>query len=86
VEKCRCPHYLHCFWPRSLEAWVQLPKCHSAAIHFHDLVVSAGNPRTSVALSGSPLPRFASSPICGYQRFPWARYSAIHLRLRVVFS
>ena len=57
-----------------------------ALIHFPDLVVSAGNPRTSVALSGSPLHRFASSPICGYQRFPWARYSAIHLRLRVVFS
>ena len=43
------------FWPRSLETWVQLPRCHSAAIHFHDLVVSAGNPRTRTALSGSHL-------------------------------
>ena len=36
--------------PLSLEMWVQLPRCHSAAIHFHDLVVSAGNPRTKAAL------------------------------------
>ena len=36
--------------------WVQWPRCHSAAIHFHDLVVSARLRRTRSALSGSPLP------------------------------
>ena len=35
--------------------WVQLPKCHSTAIHFPDLVVSAGHRRTRPALSESPL-------------------------------
>jgi len=49
------------FWPRSLETRVQLPRCHSAAIHFHDLVVSAGQRRTRAAVSGSPLRRFAHS-------------------------
>jgi hypothetical protein len=34
--------------------------CPSAAIHFHDLVVSAGNPRTRAALSGSPLPQLVA--------------------------
>ena len=39
-----------------------LPMCHSAAIQFNNLVVSAGNCRTSAALSWSPLRRFAQAP------------------------
>jgi hypothetical protein len=52
---------LNFFWPSSLETRVQLPMCHSAAIHFHDLVVSEGNRRTSAALSRFRLPRSTSS-------------------------
>jgi len=35
--------------------------CHSAANHFNNIVVSAGNRRTSATLSGSPLRRFAQA-------------------------
>ena len=43
-----------------METWVQLPRCHSAAIHFHDLVVSAGNPQTRTVLSGSHLRHYGT--------------------------